>query len=233
MPNNQSLIRSSCAIGTSKLECMDLLTPDEFSLIQGKMVDVGYQKGEIIWKQGSFLSHIMVLNEGLVKTYIEGSTENLVLQIFSPVNIIGLSSMFEGGSILFHSAQAYIDSSLSLIEINAFRKIVNNNPAFASKMLSLLAEQNTIINGRFYCLTKKQTYGRLADVLLCLSNRIYKQQKFPLQLSRKEIAELSGMSIESIARILTKFKSDGLIDISPEHIDIIDPERLEMVSMKG
>lgn len=233
MVNSQSLIRSSCSIGTSKMECMELLTSDELALIEGKMVDVHYQKGEIIWKQGSFLSHIMVLNEGLVKSYIEGSTENLILQIFSPVSIIGLSSLFEGGNILFHSAQAYVDSSLSLIEINAFRKIVNNNPAFASKMLSLLAEHNTIINGRFYCLTKKQTYGRLADVLLCLANRIYKQQKFPLQLSRKDIAELSGMSIESIARILTKFKNDGLIDITNEYVNIIDPERLEVVSVKG
>jgi len=233
MPNAQSIIRNSCTIGSSKLECLDLLTHAELDLIQSKMVEVTYQKGEVICKQGSFVSHIMVLDEGLVKTYIEGSTDNLVLQIFSPVSLIGLSSLFEGNNVLYHSAQAYIDSKLSLIEINAFRQVVNTNPTFGAKMLSLLAEQSIIINGRFYCLTKKQTYGRLADVVLCLANRIYKQKKFPLQLSRKDFAELSGMSIESIARILTKFKADGLIEINNEYVEILDQERLEMVSMKG
>jgi CRP/FNR family transcriptional regulator len=233
MPHSQSIIINSCSIGSNKMECMGLLKMDELSLIESKMVEVTYQKGEVISKQGSFVSHIMVLNEGLIKTFIEGSTDNLILQIFSPVSMIGLSSLFEGNQILYYSAQAYVESQVSLIEINAFKQVMNSNPSFATKMLSLLAEQSNIINGRFYCLTKKQTYGRLADVVLCLANRVYKTKKFPLQLSRKDFAELSGMSIESIARILTKFKADGLINITNEHVEIIDSERLEMVSMKG
>jgi len=73
----------------------------------------------------------------------------------------------------------------------------------------------------------------LADVILCLANRIYKTQKFPLQLSRKEFAELSGMSIESIARILTKFKADGLLEINNEYVEILDFEKMNRVSMHG
>lgn len=233
MTDTNYLVRNSCSIGTNQLECLDLLTEEEYAFLQSKMVDVSYQKGEVICKQGSFISHVMVLREGLVKTYIEGTGDNLVLQIFSPVNVIGLSNLYEGNSVLHHSTQAYVDSKLSLIEINAFKHLLRSNAVFASKMIALLAEYSLTINGRFFCLTQKQTYGRLADLLLCLSGRVYKNYSFPLHLSRKEIAELAGMSIESIARIITKFKADGLIDITCDQLNILDPEKLEMISRNG
>lgn len=233
MIKSPEILRNSCSIGSNTMECLDLLHADELQFMKDQMVDVYYQKGEMICKQGTFASHIMILQEGLVKSFLEYSNDNLILQIFAPVNIIGLSTLFEGNTVFQHSVQAYIDSKLSLIEIGAFRKVLNNNAPFASKMVSLLAEQGAIINGRFYCLTKKQTYGRLADVMICLAKRIYKTQKFPLHLSRKDFAELSGMSIESIARILTKFKADGLIEINSEYVEILDYDKLSMISIKG
>jgi len=86
--NNRNTILDSCSIGTNKLECIDLLTNEERTFLESKTVDVYYKKGEIICKQGAFASHVMILREGLAKTYIEGATDNLILQLFPPVNII-------------------------------------------------------------------------------------------------------------------------------------------------
>ncbi len=233
MLKSPDVIRNSCSIGSNTMECLHLLQEHERQYLTDQMVDVYYQKGEMICKQGTFASHVMIIQEGLVKSFLEWNGENLILQIFAPVNIIGLSTLFEGNTVFQHSVQAYMDSKVSLIEIGAFKQIMNSNAQFSARMVSLLAEQSAIINGRFYCLTKKQTYGRLADVIICLANRIYKTQKFPLHLSRKDFAELSGMSIESIARILTKFKGDGLIEINSEYVEILNYEKLNMISQKG
>lgn len=233
MLKSPDVIRNSCSIGSNSMECLKLLSESELKFLTDQMVDVYYQKGEMICKQGTFASHVMIIQEGLVKSFLEWNGENLILQIFAPVNIIGLSTLFEGNTVFQHSVQAYIDSKVSLIEISAFKQVMNSNAQFSARMVSLLAEQSTIINGRFYCLTKKQTYGRLADVIICLANRIYKTQKFPLHLSRKDFAELSGMSIESIARIMTKFKGDGLIEINSDFVEILDYEKLNMISQKG
>ena len=233
MLKSPDVIRNSCSIGSNSMECLKLLSESELKFLTDQMVDVYYQKGEMICKQGTFASHVMIIQEGLVKSFLEWSGENLILQIFAPVNIIGLSTLFEGNTVFQHSVQAYIDSKVSLIEISAFKQVMNSNAQFSARKVSLLAEQSAIINGRFYCLTKKQTYGRLADVIICLANRIYKTQKFPLHLSRKDFAELSGMSIESIARILTKFKGDGLIEINSDFVEILNYEKLNMISQKG
>ncbi len=233
MLKSPDAIRNSCSIGSNTLECLNLLQESELMYLTDQMVDVFYQKGEMICKQGTFASHLMIIQEGLVKSFLEWNNEILILQIFAPVNIIGLSTLFEGNTIFQHSVQAYMESRVSLIEISAFKQIMNSNAQFAARMVGLLAEQSAIINGRFYCLTKKQTYGRLADVIICLANRIYKSSRFPLHLTRKDFAELSGMSIESIARIITKFKSDGLIEVTNDYVEILDFDKLNMISLKG
>lgn len=226
-------IKSYCTLEQNQVLCFDLLTPEEYDLFNKNMVVVNYKVGETICKQGAFANHIIILREGLVKLYMESSSENLVLQILPPNNIIGLASCFEGNQVFYYSAQAYKDSTVQLIDMSIFLQVLGSNALFCRKMLSLLAEQSVIIYGRFYCLTQKQTYGRFADVLLCLANRIYKELKFPLHLTRKELAELSGMSVESIARILTSFKSDGLIEVGSDFIEIIDAEKLQKISLKG
>ncbi len=230
---NNVLTLNSCTVGKNEMCCFDELSEEEMALIENNMVHIEYEKGEMICKQGSFASNIIVLDEGLAKIYKEGGNDTLILKILPAVNIIGLSVLFEGNNVFHYSAMAYLKSKVRMIEINAFRHLINTNAKFATKIISLLSENTVTTHGRFFCLTKKQTYGRFADILLCLSQRIYKKDNFPLQLSRKELAELSSMSVESITRILTKFKDEKLIKVRPETIEILDLERLNMISQNG
>ncbi len=230
---NNLLSINSCTVGKSQMCCFDQLSPDEIDLVNANMVEVKYSKGETICKQGSFASHIMMISDGLAKIYIEGCNGSLILKILPAVNMIGLTSLIEGNTVFQYSAQAYLETTVKLIEINTFKELLKNNGRFATSVLSLLAENSVITYGRFFCLTKKQTYGRFADILLCLAQRIYKMDQFPLQLSRKELAELSSMSVESVTRILTKFKDDKLIRIDPDHIELLDVERLMLISQNG
>jgi CRP/FNR family transcriptional regulator len=231
MANGQVI--NSCTVGKNQLCCFDQLNDEQMAYIDANSIEVTYSKGETICKQGTLAPHIMVIKEGLAKIYLEGKGETLILKILPAVNIIGLTSLIEGNNIFQYSAQAYMDTTVKLIDINVFKEMLRKNGKFATEILSLLSENTIITYGRFFCLTKKQTYGRLADVILCLSNRVYKKNVFPLQLSRKELAELASMSVESIARILTKFKDDKLIKIEADTIEILDVERLSIISQNG
>lgn len=234
MTEGQLSMQHSCAIGGNTGSCIELLSAQELELINSKMAVVNYRKGEIICKQGTPASQIMLVQEGLVKIYMESnSNDNLVLHIMPPSNIIGLSTLSEGNFVYQFSAQAYIDTRIQLIDSNTFRQLLRSNPEFSMKVVGFLADYNSIISGRFFCLTQKQTYGRFADVLLCLANRIYKNHKFPLQLSRKELAEIAGMSVESVARILTRFKEEKLIEEECKYMRILDYDRMFEISQKG
>jgi CRP/FNR family transcriptional regulator len=230
---NKGIYNNACAIGDDTLPCFNLLTNEEKVLLDANTVRVSYNKGETICKQGSFASHIMVIHNGLAKVFIEGCNETLIIKILPAVNFIGLSSLYEGNTIFPCSAKAYLVTEVDLIEINTFKKLISSNAKFAYQIISQLSEKTVTTYGRFFCLTKKQTNGRLADLLLCLAQRVYKRTTFPMHLTRKELAELAGMSVESTTRILTYFKEEGLITMNSKNIELNDPERLMLISEKG
>lgn len=229
----EPMFMNSCTIPSRSSCCFDKLTHEELEMIEKNQVELTYKKGEIICKQGSLAPHVIFLKTGLIKAYIEGCGSNLVLKILSGGKFVALSSAMEGSNVFQYSTQAYIDSTVQLIDINIFRQIMKSNAGFATEIFNVQSTNTVQIYGRFFCLTQKQSYGRLADILLCLSDSVFGKNTFELELSRKEIAELSGMTQESVIRILKKFKEENLISTSGKTIEIIDYDKLQQISVKG
>lgn len=230
---NQKSILNSCTVNYDTYDCFEKLTDDELQLLEKNKLEVTYKKGENICKQGTFASHIMYVCKGLVKIYVENEKDALILKILPEGNLIGLSSLYEGNNVFQYSALAYQDSLVRLIDINIFKQLLKQNPVFANEVINILCENSIQTYGRFFCFTHKQSYGRMADILLCLACRIYKKHEFDLLLSRKELAELTGLSTERVIRIIKKFKDDGLISLEGKTFRILDYEKLQKISDHG
>jgi len=232
--NQRNIIKApSCVVENQHISCFDYLTEEEKKIIDDHKVDIKYKKGEIIAKQGSFASHVIFLKEGLVKVYLEGNPKDLIIKIIPDSHLITLSSIFEGNNTFLYSAAAYLESTASLIDADIFKQIIRTNAKFASKIINILNENTAQVYGRFYCLTRKQSHGRVADILLCLSQRVYKTKKFGLALSRNDLADLTGLSPESVIRILKEFKDEKLIEVSGKNIEILSFKSLENISQYG
>lgn len=229
----ETLFTNSCKTLTPGCNCFKRLTPDEMDLIVSNQVELTYKKGEIICKQGSLAPHVIFLSKGLAKAFIESCNYNLVLKIISGGKFIALSSAMEGNNVFHYSSQAYVDCTVMHIDINIFRQVLRTNPLFAMEVFNVQSANAKQIYGRFFCLTQKQSYGRLADLLLCLADNVFENTTFELELSRKELAELSGMAQESVVRILKKFKDDELIATDGKLIKILNYEKLQQISVKG
>ncbi|MCK5029312.1 MAG: Crp/Fnr family transcriptional regulator [Bacteroidales bacterium] len=224
---------NSCTVSNAKCICFDMLTEEEKELIDKNQIDVRYKKGEVICKHGTFAPHVIYLKEGLAKVYLEGLNDSLILKIIPSGNLIGLTSISEDNTVFPYSAMTYSDSTASLIDINVFRKVINQNAKFATSIINILCENSLQTFGRFFCITHKQLYGRLADILLCLSERIFKERDFEMNLSRKELAELTGMSTESVIRMIKKFKDDGIITMEGKMVKIVNYDLLRKISEYG
>jgi CRP/FNR family transcriptional regulator, polysaccharide utilization system transcription regulator len=210
-----------------------LLTPEEKELVDTRSVLVNYKKGEMICKQGSFASHIMYLEKGLVKIYLEGNPKDLILTITPQKNLMGLQALYEGNNTFLYSISTYTDSAVRLIDIQIFKQLLKQNPLFGYRILNILNESTSQSYGRFFSLTHKQLHGRLADILLCLSRKIFKSESFDLPLTRSDLSDLTSMSTESVIRIMKDFKDDGIIDINNKSITLIDLPRLDNISARG
>jgi CRP/FNR family transcriptional regulator len=205
---------------------------DELGLVDNNRLEVKYKKDELICKQGSFATHILFLKKGLVKVYLEGKNKNHILSITPKGNLLGLPSLF-GDPIFHYSVVAYEDSTVYNIDIHVFRKLIHENAMFSAELIKLINE-NTINNyERFLSVTQKNMPGRFADVLLYFSDQIYKNTVFPLSLSRKDLAEFSAMSIESLSRTIKDFNDNNIITVKGRDFEILDKSRLEEISLHG
>jgi len=203
------------------------------NIVDANSVKINYKKGEIICKQGSFVSHVMYVEQGLAKVFLDSGGGALVLKIIPTGNLLGLTSLSEEYNTYQYSAQAYVDTEIKQIDIGVFRELVKKNAEFGKEIIDILSSNSVQISGRFFCLTHKQAYGRLADIILCLANRIFKSPEFELPLSRKDLAELSGMSPETVVRMLKKFHDDGLIKLDGKSFNVLDYNRLQRISETG
>jgi|ThiBio_inoc_biof_1041523.scaffolds.fasta_scaffold06707_3 CRP/FNR family transcriptional regulator len=224
---------NSCTLNTAVENCFQTLTDDEMLLLENNLVVVNYKKGEILCKQGTLASHIMYICNGLVKIYMESEAGSLILKVLPAGNLIGLSALLDNNNIFRYSAYAYQDCKLRLIDIRVFKQLIRQNNSFANQVINLLCENQIQTQTRFFAFTQKQSFGRIADTLMCLSNNIFKMDEFELPLSRKELAELTGLTPESVIRILSKFKNDRVIEIDGKVFKIINKKKLQQISEYG
>lgn len=224
---------NSCTLNKEIAECFEKLSNEELLLLEENNVFVTYKKGEILCKQNTMASHILFLCSGLAKIYMDNFAGSLILRVLPAGNLIGLTALLDGSSYFQYSAYAYQDCKVRMIDINVFKKLILKNPAFANEIINLLCKNLIQVHTRFFGYTQKQSYGRLADTLICLSCNIFEQSEFHLELSRKELAELAGLTPESVIRIISKFKTDGLLEEEGKIIRILNEEKLRQISNYG
>jgi CRP-like cAMP-binding protein len=191
------------------------------------------KKGEIILHEGSLTSHIIYLKTGLAKEFVKpGVDREQILSIVKEHTYLGLSSLF-GDRINHYSYSALEDITVCYIDINVFNNLIKQNGRFAYEILVSVSRNSLNNFHRFINQSQKRIYGRVADAILYFARIIYESNEFDLPFSRKEFADLIGVSRESASRVLTKFKDEGIISINGRFIEIKKMELLEQISKKG
>jgi CRP/FNR family transcriptional regulator, polysaccharide utilization system transcription regulator len=218
-------------------ECMSplfcLLSTEELQLVESNKLYVQFKAGETIRKQGTFMSHVLSVNSGLAKLYLEGiEGRSAILRIVKPTNFIGGPGIYFDQMHHF-TITALLDTSVCFIDLQVFKTILRGNQLFAEEFLMDLSRDVIAVYNRLIHLTQKQMPGRMADALLYLHDEIFQELKFPMILSRFELSELSAMSKESAVKVLRDFQKEGLIRISDRDVELLDVEALRKISRIG
>jgi CRP/FNR family transcriptional regulator, polysaccharide utilization system transcription regulator len=223
----------SCVNCPKRSSCFNELDRADHKFIEENRVELYFNKGEAICKQGSFASNIMFIYSGVVKVYLEtANREHTILSVLPAGKMIGLPSLFTD-RVFPYSAAAIEDSVICSVDIRIFEDFTKSNGGFASEIIHALNDCTLHFFHRFLSVTNKQVNGRMADVLLHLSETVYGSKQFPMSLSRTELSELTAMSPESVTRVLNKLEQDKVIAIKGKAVTILDIDRLRKISQTG
>ncbi len=215
-----------------KSPLFSLLNKSELDNLNNARTEVNFKKGEIIYKQGTPLTHIVILHTGFGKVYIEGSKgRNLILTYTKKYDLNGGVGVFM--DLRHHSSlMAVTDCEACFIEINAFKSVLRSNHDFLDAYMVEFSERVLHTYQQLSILTQKNMEGRMAESILYLNDHAISNGTIK-NVSKQDLAELTAMTKESVIRVLKEFKIDGLIEIVEQNINILDKKGLEQVAYYG
>ncbi len=210
-----------------------LLNDEELEHVDKNRYELTFNKGEIIFKQGSPLTHVACITEGLAKLYIEGlNKRNLILSFAKPVQMIGGPGMFVDYRHHF-SVAAVEETTACLVDTKIIEELIEHNPVFACDLLKRTNQISIANFKKFIDLTQKQMHGRIADAFIFLLDEIYCRNPFIITISRQDIADLTAMSKENVIRVIKVFRDQGLLRVDGNVIEILNKKELVRIGETG
>nr|NQU90162.1 Crp/Fnr family transcriptional regulator [Bacteroidota bacterium] len=230
---NQDCTGDGCPGCEFRSPLFEHLSHDELIFINKHRYELSFKAGEIIRKQGAYLSHVISIKSGLASLYIEGlNNRNVILKIVKPTNFIGGPGMFVHHRH-HYSVKAHQHTTACFIEVDAFKEMLRLNHEFADGFFTEFSRNTLITYDRLLNFTQKYIPGRMADALIYLSQEVYEDTTFNLVLSKKDMGDFTGMSTDSVIRVLRTFKNEGIISMKGKQFEIKDMEALKKISNLG
>lgn len=178
--------------------------------------------------EGSRPNGVYCLHHGKTKVYRLGSEgKEQIIRFAKDGDLIGYRSLLSGEN-LSASISALEDTHACFIPKTALFKLIEKNPRFSLNMMKMtcheLGEAGKLITN----LAQKTVRERLAEVLLIIDKTFGQDEEgnLDVSLTREEIANMVGTATESVIRLLSEFKDDGLISIKGRKIMLNDRNAL-------
>lgn len=212
---------------------LDFIQSEDVSFLDESKVELDYAVGDSIIKQGSYVAQILFVKKGLVKTVIEEKNKkSTILKIVGPGNFIALPVL--GGHKKYPmSVVSLSDSVLCLINKDAMQKLIKTNTNLANEIIGKYSEDYLFLYSKISTLSMRNSHGKLATALMYLDNDEFKNSNIFEYITRKDLADLASVSLESVNKILQELKSDRIIEIENRNISILQPELLRTLSFIG
>jgi CRP-like cAMP-binding protein len=203
----------------------------ELDKLMGSSVVLDYEKFDVIIKQGSLASQIMVLEEGMVKLNFRESGKDTTFGFGIKGDFIGLMCSFVEKRLDF-SAVAITPCRIRFFDRVVFEKLIEQHGKFALNIVSMMSHMINETCHNFITLKHRNAGGSLATLLLNLI-RVFGEHQLIIPFTREEMAHTLGYSKESIINTLSDFQKDGMISISGKKLKILDKKALENIAEKG
>lgn len=226
------MVDSVCRLCGLKSPAARLLTPQEIDKLDLNCARIKIKKGEVVFREGTLATNITYLKSGLVKIHMQGPVKTKILRLMKAPSYLGLPTTFSE-KVNHYSATAVVDSEVCFISLDTFREFIFSNGGFAYEIIQDLCRNEIKDYQRYTNMSQKQLPGRLADILLCMSQELFNASTFELPVNYNELSDFISTSRESVSRLLGEFGKEGIISVNNKELTILKEDVLEKISQKG
>jgi CRP-like cAMP-binding protein len=206
------------------------LPKEDFAMLTAHQSEQVYDKGEIIFREGSYPSGIFYIKNGKAKKYkvVKDGGEQIIY-VANTGELIGYHAVLSDNRYP-DSAAALEESIVTFIPREDFLATLEKSSVLDKRLLKTLSHEFAVLANALTLFSQHPVRERLALQLVVLREK-YKVNFQPgepveINMSRDDLSSLVGTARENVVRILTEFKDEGILETKGRKIIVLDVQKL-------
>jgi CRP/FNR family transcriptional regulator len=173
---------------------------------------------------------VFVVTEGMLKLYkLMADGRRQVVGFMVPGDFLGLAF----GRLHVYSAEAVTAVALCRFDRSRFLELLDDCPSLEMEILQRTATELAAAQEQMLLLGRKTATERIATFILCMVRRLRLPPGAPvgLPMSRADIADYLGLTVETVSRTFSALRRKSLIGQPERHlVTIPHPRQLEQLA---
>lgn len=183
--------------------------------------------GETLFAEGEDADSIYEVVRGMVRIHkLLPDGRRQITGFLSAGQLLGLAP--EG--VFVYTAEAITEVTLCRYKRAAFERLIEEVPGFAKRLIAVTSQELYRAQDQMLLLGRKSATEKVASFLLLMTDPEGRtgEDEVQVPMTRSDIADYLGLTIETVSRTLSKLKQEGIIALpTPAHIEIRERGRLE------
>jgi CRP/FNR family transcriptional regulator len=194
------------------------------------------KRGDYVWRAGDPAEYLTLIVRGRVKIVRHADGGDVILEIFGEGEPVGAIAVY---NYIPYPASAVCLEPVTLLMMprRDYFELLDRHPDFARAIIRELTKLVVALTRRIEEMRGQKVEVRIAQLFLTLAERMGRQSKhgveIPIRLSRQEVADLVGTTMESAIRVLSRWGREGVLVTGEGRFVIPSRERLREVAEGG
>jgi len=211
------------------LSVCDALDAHELDRLNAMVTQNRVAPHQMIFSEGDPAAHLFNVIEGTIKIYkLLADGRRQITGFLFPGDFLGIALHDR----YTYSAEAVNAARLCRFPRTKFESLLREFPKLENRLLQTASNELAAAQDQMMLLGRKSAAERVASFLVTLAARA-RQRRQPnrliaLPMSRADIGDYLGLTIETVSRTFTRLRTSGAIELpDSHHVDIVDRDALE------
>ncbi len=191
-----------------------------------------YRKGQPIIRQGTYIDGVYFISSGVAKVFVNGYRgQPLIISLAKAGSVLGHSTDELGKQQI--SVTAVEETSVCFIESKEYEDICSRNAGVREDLTKAFQRELNQMHTRMIHLAQLNVREKVAEALLHIVNTYlseYSKEPFEVNLSRKDIGDLIGVTKEQVSKTMAELKKERIIFVSGRTLQILNYAKLRSIA---
>ncbi|MBQ0806430.1 MAG: fumarate/nitrate reduction transcriptional regulator Fnr [Porticoccus sp.] len=191
------------------------------------------QKDRHIYNAGEEFKSVFAVRSGSIKSYtVSNDGQEQVTGFHLPGEIFGMDGIAHNHYT--NSALAMETAAVCEIPFSRLQELSIAIPSLQNHFFQLMSKEITNDQHLITLLSKNSAEERVATLLLSISNRNLRRKlsgaRFRLPMSRADIGNYLGLTVETVSRVFGRFQKQDLLRVDKKEIEVLDFDKLRALA---